>query len=163
MKRVAIDYTQFGKSAITALALGVVVAFVAVPRSHADDRAQCQQRTEQAEARLQHEIREHGENSPQVENLRREINVERERCWNQHQGWWSGDDRQWHDERNWSRELDSRSYRAGYRDGLSIGRQEQARGRGYKNPGDYKKYKSGDQAYRNGFWTGYRLAFGIQQ
>lgn len=52
-------------------------------------------------------------------------------------------------------------YQIGYRDGLAIGRRDRGTGRGYINPGNYKQYKYGDQAYRNGFWAGYRAAFGV--
>ena len=90
--------TRFAGSTITALALGAVLIFVAAPRSRADDRAKCQERIEQAEARLHQEIREHGENSLQADHRRHELNEERERCWNEYHGWWDGGEHQWHNE-----------------------------------------------------------------
>lgn len=153
-----IDYARFGRSAIAALTLGVVLMFVAVPRSHADDREKCQRRIEQTEARLQQEIREHGERSPQADNQRRELNEERERCWNEHHGWWNGSEHQWHNERDWDRERererDNPIYQRGYNEGLKFGRYDLSKYRPYQ-PEKYKAYKNGDEVYRRGFIAGY--------
>jgi hypothetical protein len=154
-----IDYAKFGRSAIAASTLGVVLLFVAVPRSHADDRAQCQQRIEQTEARLQQEIREHGEHSQQADNQRRALNEERERCWNEHHGWWNAGEHQWHNERDWDRERGNPIYQNGYNEGLRIGSYDRDANRAYQ-PGNYKAYKNGDQAYRSGFMEGYNKGFG---
>ncbi len=149
-----IDYARLGRPEIAALTLGVVLMFVAVPRSHADDRANCQERIEQTEARLQQEIREHGEHSPQADNRRRELNEERERCWNEHHGWWNGSEHQWHTERDWDRERDNPVYQSGYNEGLKFGRYDLSKYRPYQ-PEKYKAYKNGDEVYRRGFIAGY--------
>jgi hypothetical protein len=159
------DYAKFGRSIIAALTLGVVLMFVAVPRSHADDRANCQQRIENTEAKLQQEIREHGEHSPQADNRRRELNNERERCWNEQHGWWNGRDHQWHNERDWDRDYDkdrgrdNPAYQSGYNEGLKFGRYDLSKNRAYQ-PGNYKAYKNGDETYRRGFMAGYDEGFG---
>jgi len=94
------------RSAITVLTLGVVLIFVAVPRSQADDRAKCQAKIEAREAKLDQAIRQHGERSPQADNWRRALNNEREACWNKYHGWWNGREHQWHSERDWDRDYD---------------------------------------------------------
>jgi hypothetical protein len=154
-----IDYARCGRPAIAALTLGVVLMFVAVPRSHADDRAKCQERIEQTEARLHQEIREHGEHSPQADNQRRELNEERERCWNEHHGWWNGSEHQWHNERDWDRERDNPIYQSGYNEGLRWGRYDRQVNRSYR-AANYKAYKKGNEVYRRGFVAGYDEGFG---
>ena len=128
-------------------------------RSRADDRANCQQRIEQTEARLQQEIREHGEHSPQADNQRRALNEERERCWNEHHGWWNGSEHQWHNERDWDRERDNPIYQSGYNEGLRWGRYDRQVNRSYR-AANYKAYKKGNQVYRSGFLAGYDEGFG---
>jgi hypothetical protein len=51
-------------------------------------RSQCQHKIEKAEAKLDDAIRKHGERSSQAESRRRDLNAERERCWNSYHGWW---------------------------------------------------------------------------
>ncbi|MGC2324974.1 MAG: hypothetical protein WA463_20235 [Terriglobales bacterium] len=153
------DYTRVGKTLVAAATLSVLLLFVAVPRSHADDRANCQQRIEQTEARLQQEIREHGEHSPQADNQRRALNEERERCWNEHHGWWNGSEHQWHNERDWDRERDNPIYQSGYNEGLRWGRYDRQVNRSYR-AANYKAYKKGNQVYRSGFLAGYDEGFG---
>lgn len=67
-----------------------------------DDHAKCQHRIEKAEARLDQAIRSHGEHSSEAESRRRDLNAERERCWNSYHGWWSNADHTWHTERDWT-------------------------------------------------------------
>jgi len=92
---------RFGRTAVAAALLSVLLLFVAVPPSHADDRERCQQRIEKAEARLDEAIRKHGENSPQANDRRRDLNAERERCWKESHAWWNAHDHQWHNDRDW--------------------------------------------------------------
>jgi hypothetical protein len=167
------DYARLGTSVMTALTLGVVLMFVAVPRSQAADRAECQQRIEKSEAKLHEAIRKHGERSQQADHWRRELNEERERCWNQHHGWWNARERQWHNDRDWDGDRDwdrdrdhgrggygsNPAYQSGYNEGLRIGRYDRRVNRPYQ-PGNYKAYKQGDQAYRSGFVEGYDEGFG---
>lgn len=51
----------------------MLLLFVAVPRSQADDRAKCQQRIERAEARLNDAMRKHGWQSRQANDRRRDL------------------------------------------------------------------------------------------
>jgi hypothetical protein len=100
------DYARLVRSVIMALALGVVMMFVAVPRSQADGREKCHAKIEAREAKLDEAIRRHGPRSPQADNWRRALNAEREACWNKYHGWWNGHEHQWHSERDWDREHD---------------------------------------------------------
>jgi len=83
--------------------LSVLLAFVAVPRSQADDRAKCQRNIERAQARLDQAISMYGGNSQQAIDRWHQLNSERERCYSQYQGWWNPQDRQWHNGRDWDR------------------------------------------------------------
>lgn len=49
-------------------------------------------------------------------------------------------------------------YQAGFNTGLIDGRFDRDRNRAYQ-PGNYKAFKNGDQAYRNGFLAGYNSGF----
>ncbi len=51
------------------------------------------------------------------------------------------------------------AYQSGYNDGLRIGRSDARSNRAYQ-PGNYKAYKQGNQAYRTGFAAGYREGYG---
>lgn len=95
------NYFRLGKSAAAAIAIAAVLALGAVPRAQADDHAKCQQRIEKAEHRLDDAIRKHGERSGQANDRRRDLDAERDRCWNQYHGWWDGRGHQWHDQRDW--------------------------------------------------------------
>ena len=97
------DYTRVGTALAAAATLTVLLLFVTVPRARAEDRAQCQRNIEQAEAKLDQAIRKHGEYSKQANNWRENLNVVRERCWNEHHAWWDGREHQWHTERDWDR------------------------------------------------------------
>jgi hypothetical protein len=81
-------------------ALGTAM-LVTVPKSYADDHAKCQRQIERAESKLDQAIRKHGERSHQADQRRRDLNAERERCWNTYHGWWNGHDHQWHTDRDW--------------------------------------------------------------
>jgi len=98
---------RFGKAAVAAALLSVLLLFAAVPPSHADDRERCQQRIEKAEARLDEAIRKHGENSHQANDRRRDLNAERERCWREQHGWWDAHAHQWHNDRDWDHDHDA--------------------------------------------------------
>ena len=98
--------TRFGKAAIAAALLSVLLLFAAVPPSHADERERCQQRIERAEARLDQAIRKHGEYSHQANDRRRDLTAERERCWRESHAWWDAHAHQWHSDRDWDRDHD---------------------------------------------------------
>jgi hypothetical protein len=89
------------KSAIAAAVAITLLVFVATPSLHADDRAKCQHAIEKAETKLDKAIRDHGEHSHQAEDRRRDLNAERERCWNKFHQWWNGQDHRWETEHNW--------------------------------------------------------------
>ena len=88
------NFAPVVKTLAVAVVLNVVALVVAVPRAHADDRANCQRGIERAESKLNEEVREHGWNSRQANNRRAELNAERERCWNQHRAWWGSQESQ---------------------------------------------------------------------
>jgi phosphoenolpyruvate-protein kinase (PTS system EI component) len=89
-------------SAVMTTALGAAM-LVTVPQSYADDHAKCQRQIEKEEAKLDQAIRKHGGHSRQAEQRRRDLNAERERCWNAYHGWWDGHEHRWHDDRDWDR------------------------------------------------------------
>jgi hypothetical protein len=94
-------FLRFATVCMMSAALSTALLFT-VPRAQADDdHAKCQHRVEKAEARLDQAIRSHGERSAQAEARRRDLNTERERCWNSYKGWWSGTDKKWHTQRDW--------------------------------------------------------------
>lgn len=87
---------------ISTAVLGSALFLTAVPQVRADDdHSKCQHRIEKAEARLDDAVRHHGERSPEAESRRRDLNAERERCWNAYHGYYSGSDHRWHTERDW--------------------------------------------------------------
>jgi hypothetical protein len=87
-------------SAVMTTALGTAT-LVTVPQVYADDHAKCQREIERRESKLDEAIRKHGERSHQADQRRRDLNAERERCWNAYHGWWNGHDHQWHTDRDW--------------------------------------------------------------
>jgi hypothetical protein len=90
---------------MVAAALSAALLCTTAPTARADDdHAKCQHRIEKAEARLDQAIRSHGEHSSEAESRRRDLNAERERCWNSYHGWWSSADHTWHSERDWDRD-----------------------------------------------------------
>jgi len=97
------DYSRLGRTLVAAVMLSVLLAFVAVPRSQADDRANCQRNIERAQARLDQAISRYGGNSQQAIDRWHQLNFERERCYKQYQGWWNPQDRQWQSGREWDR------------------------------------------------------------
>ena len=93
---------KIAESTAAVAAIAAVLALGSVPRMHADDdHAKCQHRIEKAEVRLNDAVRKHGERSGEAAERRRDLNAERDRCWNQYHGWWDGRAHQWHDQRDW--------------------------------------------------------------
>ena len=97
---------RFGKTAAAAVMGVALMFFVAAPRAHADDRSQCQHAVEKAEARLDRAIHDNGEHSREAEDRRRDLNAERQRCWEQYHQWWNGKEHRWETEQNWDRDHD---------------------------------------------------------
>jgi hypothetical protein len=99
-------------SAVIACAV-IVGSMLTVPRSYADppDHAKCQREIERREIKLSEAIRKHGERSHQVNDRRRDLNAERERCWNTYHGWWDGREGRWHEDRDWDRDHDRDDHR----------------------------------------------------
>jgi hypothetical protein len=92
---------QFWKSAAAAVAVLGLLIFIATPQVRADDRSKCQHAVEKAEANLDKAIRDHGDRSHEADDRRRDLNAERERCWNEYHQWWNGKDHRWETEHNW--------------------------------------------------------------
>jgi hypothetical protein len=92
---------RFERLAIAAVTAVALLFFVATPRAHADDRAKCQHAIEKAEAKLEKAIHDHGERSHAAEDRRRDLNAERQRCWDQYHGCWNGKEHRWETEHNW--------------------------------------------------------------
>ncbi len=89
------------KTTVAVLLLNAVFFFMVAPTARADDHDRCRQRIEKIEVRLDHEIAKHGEHSRQAEDRRRQLQAEREHCWNQYHGWWDGRSHQWHTDHDW--------------------------------------------------------------
>lgn len=75
--------------------------FVAVPLVHADDRARCQRAVKKAETKLDKAIQDHGERSREAEDRRRDLNAERQHCWDKYHQWWNGKEHRWENQQNW--------------------------------------------------------------
>jgi hypothetical protein len=95
---------KLGKTAMAAVLGAAVMFFVAAPSAHADDRSHCQHAIEKAESRLTHAIEHNGEHSREAEDRRRDLNAERQRCWEQYHQWWNGREHRWETEQNWDNE-----------------------------------------------------------
>ncbi|MGA9528787.1 MAG: hypothetical protein WBS24_11785 [Terriglobales bacterium] len=91
---------RFRKALVTATAAALFL-FLPALHAHADDRARCQHAIEKAEARLDKAIHDHGERSHEADDRRRDLNAERERCWNENHQWWNGKEHRWETEHNW--------------------------------------------------------------
>lgn len=94
---------RFGNSVVAAVVAAALLFFVAMPQVHADERSKCQHAIEKAEARLDSAIRHNGDHSREADDRRRDLNAERERCWNQYHQWWNGKEHRWETERTWDR------------------------------------------------------------
>jgi hypothetical protein len=92
---------RFGKSTVASALAVALLLFVAAPLMHADNRERCQHAIEKAEARLDRAIHDHGEHSHAADDRRRDLNAEREHCWNENHQWWNGRDHRWETEHNW--------------------------------------------------------------
>lgn len=97
---------RFGKSAAAAVMVVALSCFVPAPQARADDRSHCQHAVERAESRLNSAVRHHGERSPQAEERRRDLNAERQRCWEAHHQWWNAREHRWETEQNWDHDRD---------------------------------------------------------
>lgn len=78
-----------------------VLMFLAAPQARADDRDKCRHAIEKAEARLDEAIQHRGERSHEAEDRRRDLNAERQRCWERYHQWWNGREHRWETEQNW--------------------------------------------------------------
>jgi Ni/Co efflux regulator RcnB len=90
-----------GRTVVAAVLAAALSWFVAIPIAHADDRGKCQHAVERAEARLDRAIHDHGDHSHEAEDRRRDLNAERQRCWDQYHQWWNGKEHRWETEQNW--------------------------------------------------------------
>ena len=85
---------------------GAMLFSAAVPAAQAADRAKCQRNIEKSEVKLEDAIRKHGAASHQAQQRRRDLNNERQKCWNTYHAWYNGQERQWHNARDWDRDHD---------------------------------------------------------
>ncbi|MGA2388267.1 MAG: hypothetical protein ABSF97_04870 [Candidatus Sulfotelmatobacter sp.] len=92
---------KLGKNALSAVVAAALVFFVAAPHAHAEDRSKCQHAVEKAEANLDKAIHDHGDHSPQADSRRRDLNAERQHCWDQYHQWWNGKEHRWETEQTW--------------------------------------------------------------
>jgi len=92
---------RIGNTALAAVMLAALSWFAAVPVAHADDRSRCQHAVEKAEANLDRAVREHGERSHEADDRRRDLNAERQHCWDKYHQWWNGHDHRWETEHSW--------------------------------------------------------------
>jgi hypothetical protein len=90
-----------GSAGLAAVALSMVMLAGAPPSQAMDGRERCQHHIQKAEARLDEAVRRHGERSHQAEERRRDLNAERDHCWNQYHAWWNGHENRWHEQRDW--------------------------------------------------------------
>jgi len=97
---------NFKRSAASTVILGVLggAMLLGVPRVYAEDHGDCERRIEKAEARVDDAVHKHGPTSHEAEDRRRDLNAERDRCWQRYHGWWSARDHRWHTERDWDRD-----------------------------------------------------------
>lgn len=99
------SFAKLGKRiTMAAIFLGALGFLAATPSAQADDRRSCQLRIERAEYRLRDAIEDHGYYSHQAFDRRRDLNRERERCWNPYHGYWNGYSHQWRNDRDWDRD-----------------------------------------------------------
>ena len=98
---------RIGKTAVAAVMVAALSWFVAAPVARADDRSKCQHAVEKAEARLDHAIHDKGEHSREADERRRDLNAERQHCWEQYHQWWNGRDHRWETEQNWDHDHDN--------------------------------------------------------
>jgi hypothetical protein len=91
---------EYGKLAITLVALGGFLLFTGAPRVKAGE-AECQHRTERADHELHEAIKHHGWDSKQAEHARHELSEAREYCWAQDHKWWDVEAHEWRSERHW--------------------------------------------------------------
>ncbi len=92
---------RLAKTAVAFVVAGALWFFVAAPQARADDRSKCQHAVEKAEARFDRAVQKEGEHSHEAEERRRDLNAERQRCWDQYHQWWNGRDHRWETEQNW--------------------------------------------------------------
>jgi hypothetical protein len=93
---------RFGKTAVAAVVAAALMLFVAAaPLAHAEDRSKCQHAVEKAEVRLDKAIHDKGDHSREAEDRRRDLNAERQHCWDQYHQWWNGKDHRWETEHSW--------------------------------------------------------------
>jgi hypothetical protein len=92
---------RFGKTAVAAVIAGALSLFAMAPLAQADEKERCQHAIEKAEVRLDRAIQDKGEHSHLADERRRDLNAERERCWNANHQWWNGKEHRWETEHNW--------------------------------------------------------------
>jgi hypothetical protein len=98
---------RIGRAAVATIVMAALSWFAAAPLAQADDRSKCQHAVEKAEARLDRAIHDNGEHSREAEDRRRDLNAERQHCWDAHHQWWNGKEHRWETEQNWDRDHDN--------------------------------------------------------
>ena len=131
------SFAKLRKRMTLAATFAALCFLAAAPRAQADDRRNCQLRIERTEYRLRDAIQDRGYYSHQANDRRRDLNRERERCWNQYHGYWNGYGHQWRNDRDWDR--DDRYFTDRDRDG------DRDRFRGRDRDGDHDRDRDRDR------------------
>jgi len=97
---------RLAKTAVAFVVAGALWFFIATPQARADDdnRGRCKHAVEKAEARYDRAVQRNGEHSHEAEERRRDLNAERQRCWDQYHQWWNAREHRWETEQNWDRD-----------------------------------------------------------
>jgi hypothetical protein len=102
---------RIGRTVAAVVVALAVSWFISAPLAHADDdRSHCQHAVEKAESRLNRAIAHNGEHSREAEDRRRDLNAERQRCWERHHQWWNGHEHRWETEQNWDHDHDDHDH-----------------------------------------------------
>jgi hypothetical protein len=95
---------KLGQTVAVLVGWALLLFVAAAPQARADDRSHCQHAIEKAESRLDHAIAHNGDHSREADDRRRELNAERQRCWEAYHQWWNGKEHRWETERTWDNE-----------------------------------------------------------
>jgi hypothetical protein len=101
MSSLKLQIKKVPSALLAATAIAGLLLLPVAPRSYADEHSKCQHAIEKAESNLDHAIHKHGEHSPEADSRRRELNDERQHCWDTYHGWWDGHAHVWHTDRDW--------------------------------------------------------------
>jgi hypothetical protein len=89
----------FSKTLLLGATLAGTLMLSGAPQLRADD--DCQKRIAKADHELHKAAQDHGWDSPQAADRRRELAAAREWCWEHGRRWWDEDAQKWHTEHDW--------------------------------------------------------------